>query len=212
MFFSDVFADVYNFRKSVKINSSPESNEEGYSVLYPAFANLKNSFYCTKTSIEYYLHNIPEVLEPPELKMHSDKLRTTLKSSVSMLTDACNLVGLFPVASNDSLKLYEFLEILMSRLKALRKGYSMIVPCGWITNDSGEKGRDEAVVCLILVSRTNDSHEKDYSVSIINTSGDSGGLMYHPQSVDTESGATLFNLSATLSNVRNDKILNSAFW
>lgn len=202
LFFCDVFADVYNFKKSAEV--SVESGNP--------FTNLKFSLYCAKTSIEYYLHNIPEVVEQSALKIHSDKMRTTLKSCVSILADACHLISILPITANDCVKLYEFLEILMSRLKSLRKGYSLLVPCGWISKGNGDKGHEETIVCLLLVSRTNDSHEKDFSVSIINTSGTDGGLMYHPQSVDIESGATIYNLSATLSNVANNKILNSAFW
>ena len=79
-----------------------------------------------------------------------------------------------------------------------------MAPTSFICEDGTEHG------VLVLVTKTRDNTDANYSVCIINTVEEKG-LKYHASAVDPD-GAPMRNMAFEMNNIPNDKILNTSFW
>jgi hypothetical protein len=145
------------------------------------------------------------------------ELLSLVSSSFKEARDVCNEI---PVNANDHQKFSDFLARFMSRIKHLRQGEITISPCIWsvssTTVDEPEGGGKKLVHeyhgVVLLVYRTNESGNEDFSVTVVNTGKDNGGLCYHAAEVDSADGSLLYNLAFELVNIPNSRVQNTAFW
>lgn len=139
-----------------------------------------------------------------------------VSSAFKEARDVCNEV---PINAQDHQKFADFLTRFMPRVKHLRQGELVVSPCVWssastvVEDEGGTKGLSHNFHgVIILVYRTTEGTEEDFSLTIVNTSTENKGLEYHAIEVDNADGSTLFNVAFELVNIPNARIQNTAFW
>jgi hypothetical protein len=187
--FLDLFADPYRDQ----LESADRSAFQG-----SAFSRIKNS-------IEYLVECCRFIDVSSEID--DEEIRRTFSRAVNMLKDTLDTMRLIPNHKDDNVRFYTFLVSFMMRVKSLRYGEFLLVPCSWTT----EKETENAI--FLLLRKDTENTGANYSVTIINMSNNfDSGIEYHPPAVNTVHGTPLRKVSLDLRNVPDDRIQNTAFW
>lgn len=110
-----------------------------------------------------------------------------------------------PYRANDPERIYPFIEFFMITLREVREGCSLFVPLNWVS----ENNEFEYCAIVCLYRATADT----FNVAVVNNNkGLSGGLDFHPVSVDTGDGATLRNIALEIKDIPCARVYNTAFW
>ena len=187
--FLDFFAAGYK-RKIIDVDSDPYIKK-------PAATRARQSITSMRTILERAKLEGVYFDDPAMAEVNSHILQ--------VFSEACELTEQLPAHTNDPVRFFSFLTFLMMRIKAMREGGIVMVPTSFICEDNTEHG------LLVLITKTRDSTDANYSVCIINTVEEKG-LKYHASSVDPSDGAPMRNLAFEMNNIPNDKILNTSFW
>jgi hypothetical protein len=126
--------------------------------------------------------------------------------AADVFNDACDICDRMPnPASSDPNELYNFLQIFMGKIKAMRPGDVIIVPVIWKINEV------EDHAAILLLRRSFDGNDKDFCVSVINNRK-GAGLDYHPCDVNTVDGSFNYSISMEFKGVHQAKVLSTTFW
>ena len=195
-FFNDLFTGALIKRVVSK------SNE-------PILSRLANAFHAVRLAIT----------QVKGLSRRDSEIAEVLSLVSSAFKEARDVCNEIPINAQDHQKFVEFLMRFMSRVKHLRQGELVVSPCVWSATsfvreeDNGEKALvHQYHGVIILVYRTSEGTEEDFSLTVVNTSKDNKGLDYHAMEIDDADGSTLYNLAFELVNIPNVRIQNTAFW
>lgn len=179
----------------------------------PPLTRLSNAFHSVRLAIS----------QVKTLARRDDEISEVLSMVSSAFKEASDVCKEVPIDSNDAQKFADFLAMFMSRIKHLRHGEITISPCVWSTLSSvvvtqGEDGAVSKKVVyqyhgvIILVYRTSEGTDEDFSLTVVNASKENGGLDYHAVEIDNADGSVMYNLAFELVNIPNQRIQNTAFW
>lgn len=142
-------------------------------------------------------------------------------NALSALYEACNLLDRYPL-SPDPTAVLLFLDYFIPRMRALRLHEFLFFPCTWYTSldfpsPLGFKflfrtSEGKVFAILLVIMKTSEGTDANYSVAAVNTQENSGGLDFHAVRIDADSGEALRNLSLEINFINNEKILNAPFW
>ena len=137
-------------------------------------------------------------------KLLSENERKVILKIIDALDKSNVVFERLPVKSNDIDRIQPFLDGLMHSIKEVHETCAMVMPLVW----TGEN--DLEYCCLITIYRVN---VNTYNIGIINTNkGSSGGLDYHPITIDNSTGAFLRSVTLDMLNVPAQKVYNTSFW
>jgi hypothetical protein len=180
----------------------------------PPLIRMANAFHSVRLAIN-------QVKNVARRDNDISEVLSLVSSSFKEAGDVCKEI---PIHCNDPQKFADFLARFMSRVKHLRRGEITISPCVWNTSTAvvvTQKEEDGSVSkttiqeyhgVIILVYRTGESGEEDFSLTVVNTSKENGGLDYHAPEVDSADGSILYNVAFELVGIPNSRIQNTAFW
>ena len=195
-FFSDLFTS--SLIKRVEDSSSQ-----------PVMARLGDAFQAVRLAIA----------QVKGLSRRDGEIADVLSLVSSAFKEARDVCNEIPINAQDHQKFAEFLARFMPRVKHLRQGELVVSPCVWssasavVEEDGGTKGLSHNFHgVIILVYRTTEGTEEDFSLTIVNTSKENRGLDDRAVEVNNADGATMFNLAFELVNIPNARIQNTAFW
>lgn len=200
-FFQDLFTSALIRRTEVKLD-------------IPPLRRMANAFHSVRLAIS----------QVKSLARRDNEISEVLSLVGSSFKEASDLCKEIPIDTNDAQKFTDFLTSFMSRIKHLRQGEIVISPCVWSSSSSvvvSQKEDDGSVTkrcvhnyhgVIILVYRTHEGTFEDFSLTVVNTSKENGGLDYHAVDVDNADGSILYNLAFELVSVPNTRIQNTAFW
>lgn len=137
----------------------------------------------------------------------TESIRRVQDKVVYAIRDCIDICRMIPHHAEDMVRLYTFLVTFSMRVKSLRTGDFLLIPCAW----TSENGSENAVFLLLM--KEVDANFGGYAVSIINASDyPDSGLEYHIPHVNSVSGMPQRKLYFNLRNVPDERIQNTAFW
>ncbi len=188
--FTDFFCDLYPEYTSRK------KEEMG---VKPAIARMKRSMMMVKNALE----------KSREFKHKAEELTAVYNLALAVFQEGIEMCDSYATHNLDANRMFVFLVRYMERVKSMRVGDILAVPCAWEI-DSTSKVQHAA---LMVVRRDGEDSEADFSLTIINTGiGKERGLDYHAFSLDLADASMLRNLCFELKEIDNMKIGNTAFW
>lgn len=126
----------------------------------------------------------------------------TIKGSldtIHLAKDALDALADKDMKDSDKLQFsYRLIRNCRLKLRSMKVGDVFLLPGGWIAPKAGH-----AIMHILY------KYEKSYSFVTCNTGG---GLTYHPSSVKEDGTKMVFRTSIRLDNIREDIILDDAFW
>ena len=199
-FFHDLFTSVIIKRMERRLDQPP-------------LTRMANAFHAVRMAIN----------QVKGLSRRDNDISDVLSLVSSAFKEASDVCKDIPIDTNDHQKFTDFLASFMSRVKHLRQGEIVISPCVWstsstivtTTNEDGtplKKTVYDYHGVIVLIYRTAEGTEEDFSLTVVNTSKVNGGLDYHAVEVDNSDGALLYNLAFELVSIPATRIQNTAFW
>ena len=187
-FFLDLFAGGYKERL---VEKDPQ-------MATPAVKRFQLSFHAVKQVLQRAISD--------ENTTASVEMGEVLQHCLKLFSEACDLSDQIPVHTNDPVRFFAFLSIIMIRIKALRENDVVILPTSWVVPETNSEHG-----VIIIVTKTREATDANFSLAVINT-GTEHGLDHHAVFVNPEDGGTMRNLAFEMNNIPNEKITNTAFW
>ena len=84
--------------------------------------------HAVKMSLNYYTNHLEKINRAADANSdQNDLLKSAAHQALGVFTEGCIIIDKFPLTA-DPVRIYEFLEFFMMRIKSLRKGNCVMVP------------------------------------------------------------------------------------